>query len=76
MHQDIMFLANNSLHNLGGQNDHVHVIMQDICNKFIETLVWEVWFHSQILHKRKCGFIFFIIWTTLKTALQHSIVIV
>ena len=24
----MMFLAYNSLHNLGGQNDHAHIIMQ------------------------------------------------
>ena len=32
----MMSLASNSIHNIGGQNDHVHVITQGICNKFIE----------------------------------------
>ena len=34
---DMMFLASNSLQNLEVKNDHAHVIMQDICNKFIEV---------------------------------------
>ena len=35
------------------KNNYAYVIMQDICNNFIQVnFVWDVWFQSQIVYSK------------------------